>query len=229
MAVKDLNALYKPQLTVGVENADVVDVISPYTTGVVYLFWTRLPKFVDRGFNEVTRVLQNQVQIPGYTLNAADGNMGFNGTGKIYAPTTLDADNTMTVSYNEQMDLPTLKNIKNWVFSIRDPQSGLSIVSDYSLKNITGDLLVIFTKPVMYSQDAVDNNLIQETMLFTKASPTTVPMDILNSSKDASDKVLIDVPFKFQDMVMSDDVRKLAEEKLASIATASKWNQITVH
>ena len=223
----DLKKSFSNQVTNGVTSQQELDVITPAVTGYVYVVWTRLPEIAPEGFNEMVRVLNSQVQVPGYTLATVDSPMGFSGTGKAYSASTIESDTTFTLSFQEQINLPVLNAVKKWVFDIRVLNSGLSNVKDFCSRNISGDCLVIFTKPVMYSADNLDN-IIEEAILFTHSIPTTVPYDALNSNKEGADKIQYDVPFRFKAQLRNQAVTDLAKTKLQWVMRNSDYLNITL-
>ena len=216
------NKNYAGAPTKGPGDANLID---PFISGYYYLVWTRKPsEMVGDGdgqidplfFSDIARVLNNAVTLPGATLNTTDVATAFSNASKISMPTSIERDNTFSVKFSEMSGLPIIRNIEKWVFGIRDPLTGLSSVKDYSLKNISGELLVILTKPILASaaKDNETNGYIEKAYLFTNVFPTNVPDDVLSPNLETQDKVEVDIQFKFTNCITSPNVDKLAETQL---------------
>jgi hypothetical protein len=220
---------YKATLTSGQLNHDEIDIISPATTGYYLLYWTRLPSFVSDSFKEVTRVLNNKINVPDTNLGFVETTMGFSATGKVATPSSVEQDKTITIGFNEQDDYPVLNEIENWVNSIRDPHSGLSSVENYNLKNISGDLLVTYIKPILSQAIGEQSNgIITRAILFTNVIPSMIPYSAaFNAEKASNTEVIYDIPFKFRNMISNPSVKAYAEEKLKESLTTSFWKTVS--
>lgn len=212
--------------TVGQTDSSVADILTPHVSSAFYCIWTRKPSFVNgEDLDQMTRVLLNKVTMPGLTLGTAEAVNGFSGAGKAIAPSTIELANDITLGFNEQQGLVVFDTIRDWVHAIRDPQTGLSSVADYSVRNISGDLLVILTKPVLSG----DASVVDKGIFFTNVYPTSVPYDVLSPSKEASDKVQYDVQFKFKAMIDNTSSLSLAQDNISAIAeNISTWDAVSV-
>lgn len=223
--------------TKGMANSDIID---PYISGYYYLVWIRKPAGIvgDKAgqvpktfFDDITRVLSSGVTLPGITLNTTDVVTSFSNASKVSTPTSIERDNTLGIKFNEMSGLPIIKNISNWIFSIRDPLTGLSKVANYGIKNISGDLLVILTKPILSSAaNAQDEGFIERAYYFTNLFPTNIPDDILSPDLATQDKIEVDIQFKFTNCIISDKVDELAVKQLTGkVFDTVGYNDIVIN
>jgi len=196
--------------------------IDPYITGYFYVLWTRLPDFLTNqgnvlgaNFSHLCRVVNNGFTLPDITLNTTDVPLGFGGTNKLSVPTNIDMSNEISIKYLELSGLPVSRFHTSWISGIRDYASGVSQIKNYSQYNITGDCLYITTKPVMNN----DNNkqIIESAHLFTGVFPNTDKQSSFAGDLTSSDKVDLEVPYKFHQMFHGKNTLAYAEGKLAQM------------
>jgi len=204
--------------------------IDPFISGYYYIHWFRKPLSMDdmgidsSFFDDITRVLATRVTLPGVTLNTTEVVTSFSNASKISTPTTIERDNSFSVAFTEMNGLPVMRNIEKWVFSIRDPMTGLSRLKNYGVKGFSGDMLVILIKPVLTSAQGTQQtstgleraDIVEKAYLFTNAFPTNVPDDILSPDLATSDQVIVDITFKYSNCVINDKVTEAATKLLAS-------------
>lgn len=201
-----------------------------YLSGYGYIVWTRIPEILTEKYNpmlgdfrEISRTLYKAVQIPDVTLNVTEVVTGFGGTNKLSIPTTIDMDTNLSITYNELSGTPITRFHQAWISAIRDYASGVSDIPEYGLQTYTADLLYFTTKPVHYasqgslgsSTGTVPNERIIETAhLFTHIFPTIDKQSNFSMNIETSDKIEVEVPYRFSQMFMGDAINKLAEEQL---------------
>jgi len=225
---------FSTQNTIGIVDNNVEDILNPAVTGYFYLVWTRKPNIPGvsaEAIADITRVLVNKVTLPGITLGKAETVNGFAGTSKVTAPTTVDYSRETTIGINEQMGMLALKSFENWVFAIRDPHTGLSRIVPYTMRNISGDLMIIVAKPVrptdtpIEGQETVgDDYYVEKAFHFRHIYPTGVPYDIISPSKESSDKIQYDVPFAFREMAANEKTQAWAGKEIAKLLKVSSWD-----
>jgi hypothetical protein len=195
------------------------ELVNPYISGYYYLMFTRLPEFLDETFPNIVRVNNNSVTFPDITLNTTEIVTGFGGAGKINVPTTIDKGTDFSVKFLEQEHLPIINSFALWVQNIRDYNTGLSAVSDYNLKNISGEVLVVLTKPVMTEAENVNPlEIIQKSFYFTEVLPTNVPFSTLNQDITNSDKVEPEITFRYTGLYHGSKVDEYAATKISDIS-----------
>ena len=214
------------QPTVGETNTNVPDILTPAVQGSFYLKWLRLPDFVDKqAWEEIMRTLVNKVTINGVTIGTADAVNGFSGTTKLTAPTNVEVTNELPMGINELQGLGVLNHIEKWVYTIRDPLTGLSHVTDYSIRNISGDLLVILTKPV----HSADKSIIEKAFLYKNLFPTNIPYDTLAPNKETSDKIAYETTWKYKNQIVNDQIIDYAAGVLPELVESiNKWDEIKI-
>lgn len=203
-----------------------------YISGYFYIFWTRLPSFLGNevagigDFRKMSMVLNTAVQIPSVNLQYTEVTTGFANTNKLRIPTTIDYDRTLQISYNELSGTPMTKFHQMWITGIRDYTSGVSDIKDYGIKNYTGDLLYITTKPVHYKSqgsfgketNTIPNaNIIETAHFFSNVFPTSDNQALFSGNLEQSDKILLDMQYSFSEMFMGEGVNTFASEKLDQI------------
>lgn len=203
-----------------------------YLTGFFYILWTRLPDIMKDNteelgnFKEMTRVLNNAVQLPGRELQFTEVTTGFGGASKLAIPTMISNGNDLSITYNELSGLPMLKFNQRWITAIRDPISGLSDIPNYGLKTYTGDILYITTKPVHYKDQGSmgvltgsfpNEQIVESAHLFTNVFPTNDPQELLSATIEASDKIDVQINYKFANMWNGEEARKFASSLLDSM------------
>lgn len=206
-----------------------------YLTGFFYIFWTRLPAFLTKTdvtnvlgeFPQLTRVLNNAVTLPDITLNTTTVITGFGGSSKLPIPTTIDVGEDLTIKYNELSGTPIARFHQRWISGIRDYACGLSEIDDYKIKNYTGDLLYITTKPVMKTSNT-NSAIIETAHHFTNVFPTTDRQSLFSSSIDNSDKVELEITYKHGGMSSGESARKLAESTMASMMKTISMDKIEI-
>ena len=226
--------------TVGEIDGATPDIITPAVQGAFYVIPVRLPDMIfsqkeKQELEEIFRVLVNKVTLPGVTLATAETTYGFSGATKVSAPTNIDVTNEVTIGFNEQQGFPVINFIEKWVYAIRDPHTGLSRVSDYTLANISGDFLVVMTKPVYMTANPIEENgvsgytldNIERAVFFRNIYPTRVPLDTLSPNKENSDKIAYDLVWKFKNMINNEYTKALALEQLMRFSdNVSTWDTV---
>lgn len=203
-----------------------------YLSGFAYIIWTKIPTFMAEGteligdFKAMSRTLYKAVQIPDATLNTTEVVTGFAGTNRLSIPTTIDIDTSLTITYNELSGTPMTKFHQRWISAIRDYASGVSDIANYGINNYTGELLYITTKPVHYKSqgsfgsetNSVPNEQMIETAhLFTHVFPINDKQSNFSMNIESSDKIELDITYKFSHMFMGDAVNKFATTQLDNI------------
>ncbi len=234
MAVKDLSRVvrsFENQPTVGTTDQNTEDILMPSTKGVYYIMFTRYP---DAGvvnqdaLKQIFRMLQKSVTIPDVTYNSVESINGFSGTSKSYTPSSIDVDNTITIGMNENVDRMVLNEFFNWSNSIMDMSTGLSRFEHFTARNISGDILIIHSKPVLITtpESLADNML--EAYFFKHITPSNIPLSAYGSvSKDESAKVEVEISFKFRSMITSinnESLREYAKAQLPALIEGVKMS-----
>ncbi len=234
MSIRDLTKgirSLEKQPTVGLANQKDADVLMPSTKGTYYIMFTRYPDpevvNID-ALKQIFRMLQKSVTVPDITYNVVDSINGFGGTSKSYAPGGVEYDNTFTVGFNENVDRMVLKEMFNWSNSIMDMHTGLSKFENYTSRNISADILIIHTKPVLItSPESLAANM-QQAYFFKQVIPTSIPLSAYGSvDKSESAKVELEIPFKFRDMVTSINNPHLEEYALKQLPELIKGARVS--
>lgn len=207
-----------------------------YITGFGYIIWTKLPEFMKNvpeigDFVHLTRTLYKAVQIPDWTLNTTEVVTGFAGTNKISVPTTLDLDTNLSITYNEISSTPITRFHQRWISAMRDPASGVADITDYGLEQYSGELLYITTKPVHYgsgSSGATNSRIIETAHLFTHVFPTTDKQSNFSMNIESSDKIEVEVNYKFSQMFVGEAVNEFAANKLGDIMKLKDMDQYEI-
>jgi len=212
--------------TVGEVDSSVPDMLTPAVQGAYYFKWMRLPEFVNqKAWHEVMRVLTNKITLPAFSIGTSEMVNGFSGTTKIQAPTNAEVTNEVTIGFNEMQGYPIMELLEEWVYSIRDPHTGLSSVEDYTLRNISGDLLCILTKPVHSS----NSQIIERAFYFRHIFPKQVPIDTLSPSKESSDKVAYEIAWAYKNLITNENTIKYASEILPEIQERiGSWDTVKI-
>lgn len=183
-----------------------------YISGFFYIIWTRVPDFMKEGtellgdFRSMSTVMCTGVNIPNVTLNATEVVTGFAGTNKLSIPTTIDMDTSLSISYNELSGTPITKFHQRWISGIRDYASGVSDIPNYSIRNYTGELLYITTKPVHYKTQgslgqemgtAPNERMVETAHLFCNVFPTTDNQSLFSANIESSDRLNIEMQYRF--------------------------------
>lgn len=193
-------------------------VSDPYISGYFYVLFTKVPEFVDPNVLQVFRVQQKAVTLPDITVNTTEIVTGFGGAGKEVHVTSVDKGTDFNIKLLEQTGLPVINALANWVENMRDYNSGLSSLKNYSLSQYSGEVLVVLTKPILDGvKDEQAGSFIEKAFYLTKVFPTSVPFSSLNQDITASDKVEIDVPFKHSGFYHGEAVNKFAASKLTQL------------
>lgn len=205
-----------------------------YISGYFYILWTRVPEFMKKDstekilgdFSSMSQVMCTSVQIPDINLNVVEVVTGFGGTNKLSIPTGVDMDTSLTVTYNEMSGTPISKFHQRWISGIRDYASGVSDIPNYSIRNYTGELLYITTKPVHYASQGsfgkstgqVPNQQMVETAhLFCNVFPVSDRQSLFSANIESSDKISIEMNYRFSQMFQGQQVTALAQRKLGEM------------
>ena len=195
---------------------DVFDqYMDPYTTGVGYVIWEKIPTQVIPNADRARLFLANIAQsftLPSITLNAIEYN-GLNNL-KWGVPGTAELDSqTFTVRMIEWKDAPVIQLIGRWVTMIRDINYGVANMSDYTQSAYKGR--------VLYASTDVTGKNVQFAALFTGVFPTRVPLDALSLDTATQDKVEPDFEFHFDMMFIGDETVALAQSRVDSVFSSS--------
>ena len=195
---------------------DVYDqYMDPYTTGVGYVIWDKLPSQVIPNADKARLFLANIAQsftLPSITLNAIEYN-GLNNL-KWAVPGTAELDSqTFTVRMIEWKDAPVIQLIGRWITMIRDINYGVANMSDYTQSAYKGR--------VIYASTDVTGKNVQFAALFTGVFPTRVPLDALNFDTATQDKVEPDFEFHFDMMFTGNETITLAQSRVDSTFSSS--------
>ena len=198
-------------------------VSDPYIGGYYYIIFTKMPSFIDSNSVHAMRVAQNSVTLPDITLNTTEIVSGFGGAGKTTHATTVDKGTDFSIKFTEMTGLPIINTAAQWIQNIRDFNTGLSAIEDYSLASYTGEVLVVLTKPVLdIAKGAqVGGSFIEKAFFMTEAFPTNVPFSMLNQDITASDKAEPELTFKHSGFYHGKKVNEFAASKLTDLRTSS--------
>lgn len=201
-----------------------------YLTGYGYIMWVKIPAFLNDtkiktangDFKSMTAVLMKSVRIPSVNLNTVEVTTGFANTNVLSIPTTIDMDRSLQIVYNELSATPISKFHQAWISGIRDYASGVSDIANYGINTYTGTLLYVTTKPVHYSTQGssgqeTNRQMVETAHLFTNVFPTTDNQANFSMDLESSDKVEVEMNYKFSQMFMGDAVNKFAEKQLSSM------------
>jgi len=194
-------------------------VSDPYLTGYFYVMFTKVPTFIDPNTVQAFRVAHNSVTLPDITLNTTEIVTGFGGAGKVSYATSVDKGTDFSIKFTEMSGLPIINSIAQWVQTIRDFNTGLSSLENYSLPAYSGEVLVVMTKPVLndVKGEQVGGNFIEKAFFFTEVFPTNVPFSGLNQDITASDKVEPEITFKHAGFYHGQKVNEFAAAKLTDL------------
>ena len=225
-AIKSLEKI-KAQPTLGTTDSSTEDILFPAVKSAYYLYVTRTPdaSLCDpEALKQIFRLLNKSITIPGLTLGTAESVNGFAGTSKAYSFTTVEDSKEISIGFNDNVDQVVYNVMKQWVYGIKDPHTGLSKVQDYNLRNLSCDFMLITTKPVHATTEEGIANAIDHVYWFKHVAPTNLPTDAVGShSKDASDKIELEFTFKFREMVDNESTlefgKNILPELLAQVST----------
>lgn len=214
MAIKDLFTK-QPHLGMNLEDQrdnTEEDVLMPAVTGTFYILPTRKPHktcISDDTWESFTGILKNlitKVSTSDIEIQETSGTYGFNGTNTSSAPTTVDHTKEISLTAIENNYKQCTKVIREWVYSIRNPISGLSRVIPYTLKNMTFDAYIIFTKP-MVGEDPANltvedfrKEIVNEVFFYKYLRPKKIPFSAVSiGDKEASDKIDFEMPLSYRE------------------------------
>ena len=178
-------------------------------------------------------MLFRSVRIPSVNLNTVEVTTGFANTNVLSIPTTIDMDRSLQIVYNELSATPISKFHQAWISGIRDYASGVSDIANYGINTYTGTLLYVTTKPVHYSTQGSSNKetnkqMVETAHLFTNVFPTTDNQANFSMDLETSDKVEVEMNYKFSQMFMGDAVNKFAEKQLSSMIRLKDMDAYTI-
>jgi hypothetical protein len=167
----------------------------PLITGYAFIVWTRLPVWVTNQFNNFAALTQkNFAGFDGFSdleINTAGFTAGFT-TNELHIAQNMGAKpNSFNIKMAEFSGSPMTAMWQYWVSGIRDPETGVATYPslsspklDYSLKNHTGELMYIVTRP---DADNVDMNNIEFAAYFTCVMPKRINMGHWNFTKGSQE------------------------------------------
>lgn len=120
---------------------------------------------------------------PSITLNKTTA-MGA-GTAKSSVPTNIDISDSVTTRHSEYDDLPTSRLLSNWVYSIRDPQTGGTNIDNYKKSKYSCTIVYVILKP--------DWKTIQRAIVVTGCFPDKDPMDLFDGDYQTHDLKEVDI------------------------------------
>lgn len=169
----------------------------PLITGYAFFVWTRLPVWVTDqqygGYPNFANLTQkNFAGFDGFSdleINTAGFTAGFT-TNELHIAQNMGAKpNSFNIKMAEFSGSPMTAMWQHWVSGIRDPETGVATYAkaaglDYALKNHTGELMYIVTRP---DADNVDKNIIEFAAYFTCVMPKKIPMGHWNFTKGSQE------------------------------------------
>ena len=161
----------------------------PLITGYGFFVWTRLPVWVVKQYPNFANLTQkNFAGFDGFSdleINTAAFTAGFT-TNELHVAQNMGAKpNSFNIKMAEFSGSPMTAMWQYWVSGIRDPETGVATYAkvagvDYALKNHTGELMYIVTRP---DADNVDKNIIEFAAYFTCVMPKRINMGHWNYTK----------------------------------------------
>ncbi len=198
------------QPVLGTTDSDVADILMPAVKSAFHVFITRYPdpNLVNwESLRVAVTHLIKSVTLPSLTLGTVESVNGFSGTSKAFAFSTVEDSKEMSMSFNENVEQIVYNTFKQYIYGIRDPHTGLSTVSNYTARNLSFDLMIVTSKPVMYDETVENSiaNMIDHAIWIKGAAPINLPTDaVMSHSKDDSSKVELEFQFKYREMVDND-------------------------
>lgn len=216
-----------------------------YLTGYGYIMWVAMPEFLKDekikksigDFEKMSAVLMKAVRIPSVNLNSVEVTTGFANTNVLSIPTTIDMDRSLQIVYNELSGTPMTKFHQTWISGIRDYASGVSDIKDYGIKTYTANLLYITTKPVHYEAQGSfgshgggtpNKRMVETAHFFTNVFPTTDNQANFSMDLESSDKVEVEMNYKFSQMFMGAAVNKFAEDQLKNMISLKDMDSYNI-
>jgi hypothetical protein len=194
----------------------------PIVTGYAFIIWLSIPSWVDSATNGAfkhftERNFKSFEGLSDIELQTQAYQYGFNNN-EYNVPAGITKNNTeFTLKHQEYSGSPVKNMYQVWVSGIADPETGIATYPrlyncDYSMKNHTGTLLYIMTRPDANNVSEGINN-IEFAALYTNAFPTKIPLGNLNYSNGEHNLIETDIAFK-GNMHIGPKVDELAKEKL---------------
>lgn len=194
----------------------------PLLTGYGFIFWVKVPKFMDQIFpsNVFKDFTQKNFKSLGglsdIDLQTANVTQGF-GANELHFAGTIQKGNTeFTLKHQEFSGSPVGTLYKAWTTGIRDPETDIATYPkmfnmDYSAANHTGQLLYVATRP---DANNVSKNIVEFACMWTNVMPKRVPIGHFNFDIGSRDQVEIEMPFS-GDFHMSAGIDEYAKELLS--------------
>lgn len=180
--------------------------VQPLISGYAFIKWLKVPKWVTDQHKYFTQLTEkNLVSFEGnedISLETVGMTQGFSKTESAFAGGMAAIGNTFTMNHNEYSGSPVAKAYGFWTASVRDPRTNIAIypsygVGDeykYNIKNHTGTLLYVKTRPDFNSSagaggvGTLDPESIEYASLYTYVMPTKILLAHQNYEAGTNDK-----------------------------------------
>lgn len=200
----------------------------PLVSGYAFIIWLNIPSWVDQACNGAFKQF-TQKNFKGFSgisdieLQTQNFQYGFAGN-EYNVPAGITKGNTeFTLKHQEYSGSPVKNMYQAWISGIADPETGIATYPrlyncDYSMKNHTGTLLYITTRPDANNVGDNAGNNIEFAALYTNAFPTKIPLGHFEYNDGDHSLAEIDVNFK-GNLHIGPKVDALAKEKLKEAYT----------
>lgn len=172
--------------------------VDPLVSGYAFIFWTKVPKWVEDEFPGFRQMTQRNFRALGgignFEISGISTQAGFTANENLIAG-MIAKQQGLTLTHKEFSGSPIRNSYTYWQTGIRDPETGIARYPKeagipYAQKNHTGELLYVQTRP---DADNVDGNIIEFAQYYTGVWPMIVPRDHHNHTAGTSDQVEMEI------------------------------------
>lgn len=169
--------------------------IDPYTSGYHFVYFFP-PDTIGQEVGQFLTTVCQQVEIPGYTVNAITYN-GLNNM-KWNVPGTVElTGQQFTCHFTEMAGLPITQIMGRWVTIFRNVLYG---ISDPSAQNTYSQ--GAYKGKAVYATTLPDGLTVQFAAVFTGVFPGNIPLETIGQSNVMThEKVELSIPFHFDQML----------------------------
>ena len=141
---------------------------------------------------------------------------GLGGTG-LSLPSILTLTKTIEIQFDEYYMAPITRVVKSWVYSIRDPLTGLSRISGVTQADYKGTMDLVYFDP--------SGSNVLFAIRFYGIWPSNVPFSSFTADITTSELIMPSVTFNFDlayhTKVIEDDVKTILETQLQKLISSS--------
>jgi hypothetical protein len=192
----------------------------PYVGGYSFLKITRLPTdptlagdiinsdfcdLLERTFKSVSGI--NDIEIDSSSIQG-----GFTSNEHFFPTSSQKSTNEITLQFQELTGNVYQGPFQAWTSGIRDPETNLYTLDDYSLQAYTIEMLYINCNPSIGSKNPENRaKAVEFAAYFTSGWPTKNPLSHFNFQQGSHEFVEIEIPFKVNPIYGVDVINKAKE------------------